>query len=419
MAVFALSGRVQAIQALALSWLFTMISPGIAPEPTAALVWRYAVIASAAISTLFRSGLARGSMKVSADVLATLLLGAFLVLHATLFSPAPGVSILKAVSWSVSVSALLAAWGGLADDRRTILETQVFGGLTAVLVASVPLLASSVGYLRNGHGFQGILNHPQVFGVTMALLGAWLIGGLLRVKHPSWRRLTLLAICLVLVVLSESRTAGMAVVAAIIVALPTSIASARMPVRHLMPGLASKRMLVVVLTGAIGIIAAGPLLTQRLRGYVQKRGDAASVIAAYDRSRGSLINEMLANIGKHPLEGIGFGIASDPTSMVVDRDPVLGMPIGASVEKGVMPLAVLEETGIFGLMLVVGWLLLMLRSATRASVTASLVLWTALFTNMGESTFFSPGGMGLLVLVFVSWASTMRPRRQGEGIARG
>ncbi len=409
LAVYAVMGRGRAIQALALSWLFTMLNPAIAPDPTAATTWRYVVIASAATSVLLRSGLAKGRMQASASVLATLLLGAFIVVHAILFSPIPSVSILKAVAWTVCVSALLAAWRGLSTQSRARLESQIVGGLIAVMALSLPLLPTSAGYLRNGRGFQGILTHPQTFGVTMALLGAWLVGGLLGNANPSWKRLTVLGTCLVLIVLSEARTAGFALIAGIGLAVPISFLSARMPIRRLMPGISNRRMRLTMLVGGAALALVAPLLTHELHDYVQKSGDSASFIDIYDQSRGALIAAMLRNIHAHPIRGIGFGIASDPISMAVDRDQLLGVPVGASIEKGVMPLAVLEELGIPGLLVVTGWLLLLARRAAYGGLTASLVIWTALFTNMGESTFFSPGGMGLLVLILVCWAGTMRP----------
>lgn len=48
----------------------------------------------------------------------------------------------------------------------------IFAAALSALL-SLPLLVHPLGYLRNGTGFQVILNHPQVFGPTMALLCAW------------------------------------------------------------------------------------------------------------------------------------------------------------------------------------------------------------------------------------------------------
>ena len=44
-----------------------------------------------------------------------------------------------------------------------------------VIASSLPLILSSAGYFTNGVGFQGILNHPQAFGVYLAPVTALLV----------------------------------------------------------------------------------------------------------------------------------------------------------------------------------------------------------------------------------------------------
>jgi len=210
LAAYALLGRAQAIQALALSWLFTMLNPGIAAEATQGSVGRYAVLLAASASVFLRSWQFHNSIKVRPATLATLLLGLFFVGHSWFFSPMVDVSVLKAVSWTLTMSTLIAAWAGLAVGEREALARYIFGGLIVVMLVSLPLLPLQVGYLRNGNGFQGVLNHPQAFGPTMALLGAWAAGHLFGVKRPPWLHVVLVGICLVLVILSETRTAGLA-----------------------------------------------------------------------------------------------------------------------------------------------------------------------------------------------------------------
>src|SRR5690606_26196878 len=106
-------------------------------------------------------------------------------------------------------------------------------------------------------------------------------------------------------------------------------------------------------------------------------------------------------------KGIGFGISSDPLDMKVQRDPVLGLPTGAVIEKGVLPLAVLEEVGIVGFFLVAGWLFMLLRrGAIRGGMPAVAVCITARLVNMGVSVLFSPGGLGLLVLLLIGWSES-------------
>jgi hypothetical protein len=157
------------------------------------------------------------------------------------------------------------------------------------------------------------------------------------------------------------------------------------------------------------LLVNGAMFSQKLDVYISKSGraDATSIAEAYEVSRGPKIEDMWVNIQDKPFLGIGFGIASKPEQMLVVRDPLLGLPISAAVEKGVLPVAVLEELGALGLQLVALWLWnLIRRAARRGGFTSLTVLFVALLINMGESVLFSPGGMGLLVLIMIGWASS-------------
>jgi len=156
------------------------------------------------------------------------------------------------------------------------------------------------------------------------------------------------------------------------------------------------------------LIIASPILSEQINQFITKSGrsDASGLGEAYYESRGVLIDLMLENVASAPFRGIGFGIASHPRIMDIRRDPVLGLPIGASVEKGVMPLAVLEEVGVFGLLFVLLWLGMLLRRSARSGIAPFTVVLTILYINLGESVFFSPGGMGMLCLILFGWAVT-------------
>lgn len=409
LAGFALAGRSQAVHALALVWLFGLLSPGLAPNASADSLGRYAVIAAAALSVVLRMGLSRRSTQVSWPVLATALVGLFLLLHSFLFSPMVDVSALKAVSWSTVLLTLLSAWGGMEEDVKAKTENQLFFGLVAVMLASLPLVFMPLGYLRNGSGFQGVLSHPQAFGLSMALLGTWGASRMLGESRPQWRLVMLVAICVVLVVLSETRTAGLAMLVGVSTAMFTIPLLANRSIKAALPGVLSTRVHLVLFLGAGAMLVAGPLIADRISDYLVKRSESDTLVEAYGESRGHLIHDMWLNVQARPLTGTGFGIASTPQDMVVVRDPIMNLPVSASIEKGVMPLAVLEEIGLFGFAFVVAWLWLMIRRAAKRGVAALSVTLTILLLNMGESTLFSAGGVGLVTLILLGWAVSARP----------
>ena len=171
-----------------------------------------------------------------------------------------------------------------------------------------------------------------------------------------------------------------------------------------------KRIFQLFLIIFIGGLITGPFLIDRLGGFISKRGEVSSLGDAYDNSRGFLIGQMWENIEREPWKGVGFGIASDSGAMDIKRDSVLNIPIGASIEKGVMPLAILEEVGVIGFILVMSWLLFCVRRSVFGGLAPLAVSMTALFLNMGESTFFSPGGFGMLPMIIMGWAFTFRKK---------
>lgn len=406
---YALLGRTQAIQALALSWLFTMLSVGIAPVPVAGSIGRYAVIAAAALSVLLRIKPGRTSLRMSPLVLSTLLLGIFLIFHSFYFSAVVDVSLLKALSWTVVVATLFAAWAGLNDEARSVLEHELFGGLIVLMLVSLPFVFTGIGYLTNGTGFQGVLNQPQVFGQTVALLGGWLAGRLLGTSQPGWREAGLLALCLVLILMSEARTAGFALVLGVMAASLTSSHLSGVPVRRLLPGLSSPRLHGLALLAVAALVLGAPVVSDRLETYFAKRSGTGDLLEAADASRGELVDAMLENIEREPLTGIGFGIASNPSMMKVERDPLLGLPTGAAIEKGVLAVAVVEEIGVLGTLLVLVWISMLVRRGAKSGVFTLTVLAIVLLMNFGEATLFSPGGMGLLPLILLTWAATGKP----------
>jgi hypothetical protein len=416
LAAYALLGRAYAIRALALSWLFTMINPGIAPEASADTVGRYAVLAAAAGSVLISRIAATRKPRVNRLARATIALGIFIVGHSLLFSPMVAVSVLKALSWTVAMATSAAAWSGMPDSQREDVSRQLFWGLVVLLVASLPLAALPVGYLRNGTGFQGWLNQPQAFGEAIAHLGGWAAGRLFGEARPPWWLVGLVAACLALIFMSEARTGGLALVFGVGLAVLTAPRFAGRPFGEMLPGLKSKRVWLVLIAALFSGLALAPIIEGRVHYFMTKSGrvDVDSLVGAYDDSRGGKIDAMVGNIVDHPLTGIGFGIASDPAVMVVKRDPVLGLPIGASVEKGVAPLAVWEELGLLGAIAVGLWLLRLLRGGARCGLAPFAVCLTALMINMGDATLFSAGGFGLLPLILFGWAyaSGMQARRR-------
>ena len=406
LAFYALRGPKEVIQSFFLSWLFTMINTSIAPTSAFASIGRYIVMLAALLSIFHHRGFNSRKSGLAKLSLLSWFLVIFIVFHSLVVSPLVDVSILKALSWLFVTITLFAAWGGLDMNMRLEMEDKVFGGLIAIMIVSLPLLlVPSKGYAINSNGFQGILNHPQAFGTTMALLEAWLVGRLFVTTKQSFQEFALLCACLVLVVLSGARTAGLAIVIGVIV---SSFIDGGRRFGQMLHSLKTGRKGVVLFFSVSLLLFAFPFYSGTIGSYLQKGSDSTSAIDLANSSRGDLVSTMTDNIEQNPFLGIGFGIASLPSMRFVNRDPLLGLPVSASVEKGVMPLAILEELGLIGFLLVLGWFLVLIGQAAKNGFAKLIVIITVIAINFGESMFFSAGGMGLLMIILVTWAATSK-----------
>jgi len=347
----------------------------------------------------------------------TAFLGAAILVHSLLFSPLPDVSLLKALSWTATTITLLAAWGGMTTCDRVECERFVFFGLTAVAIGSVLLIGGGLPGPRNPTGFQGVLNHPQAFGMTMGVLGVWAGARFLSQARPNLGLVGVAALCIVLIVQSQSRTAGLAIVFGLVGGVASVRILSGRNVHLLYPGLRSARTWAVAFLLVVAALMANHRIYDIMSAFMSKygRGESSSVAEAYEESRGALIEQMLTNISQHTLSGIGFGIASDPASLEVERDPFLGLPVSAPVEKGVVPIMVVEELGVPLAMAVGVWILSLLRRAALGGLAPLAVTLTVLALNFGEAILFSPGGQGLLALILLAWAATQSWRAGGKG----
>jgi hypothetical protein len=267
-----------------------------------------------------------------------------------------------------------------------------------ILIASVPFYGLGAGYARNGVSFQGILTHPQTFGPVVATITALLTG--LYFFRERTSKLILLCVGLgwLGVYFSLSRTSLFAVVlagVAVVVfgfflrAESWSVDLTRALSRPVFLG----GMLLILGTSAVQWRA----VQSKLDAFVSKTGTSASLVQALEQSRGALMSRSMENFWEKPLVGIGFGAPSnrDQFSVVVERGPY-GIPLSASVEKGFMPTAVLEETGVVGALLTLFLLVVLITPVIQhPDPTLAWVMGTCLLVNLGEMVFFSVGGMGL------------------------
>ncbi|WP_155996778.1 hypothetical protein [Thioalkalivibrio sp. ALMg11] len=417
LAGYAFLGLPQVIQALVFSWMFTMINPGITlGDPAFGGVGRSIVVLSAFVSVMIHTRFWESAYKISRMSLILFILALFLGFHSAFFSSIPDVSFLKATLWVTAAAASFSAWMNMSILEREQTARWVFAVLVTLLVVSVALMFHPVGYFRHQHVFQGAMTHSQTLGPVMAILGVWAASRIIgQGEARAW--LVLVALSAIgMVFLSGARTAGVAMVLGLLAAAAVGLVFSRLTARRFFFGLTDARVLIGLMSLLVGGILFIPIVSsvwqEFLNQYASQQG---GVINQYMASRGFLMDTMIENIRQGPLSGIGFGIASNPEQMGVDRLGFLGIPVNAPVEKGLAPLAVLEELGIVGAVLVGIWVLMLIIGSSHGGLAPLAVVLCFLLINLGEAFMFAAGGNGLLMLVLFGWAyAAGRIRRRGD-----
>jgi hypothetical protein len=406
---YALLGKQQALQALVLLFLFTTLNDAIAPSVEFMSLLRYVVIFSAFFSIFLRANF----LKYNLTVLYTLCFAVFIIIHSMFFSSVIEVSVLKIISWTIVMITLLKAWGELNELEYKRMKQWVARFILFILLSSLFfLLIPEVGYKINNDGFQGVLNHPQAFGLLAALAAAIYFGYLFEKRNKSlWSLISILLLILWLIFLSKTRTAALSVFFSLFIALLFFFFLNLFKKKFYLRIFQYKSLFFIILLFLIFYLLLITDSTNFINNFIIKNNkeefDRFSQI--FFQSRNFLIEPMIENINKNFITGIGFGIASDPLSMNIQPDPFLNLPISAAVEKGTLYIAILEELGIFGFILFVMWAFILFYKHAIYSLGSMIILITILLINIGEAVLFSVGGMGLLILILLTSIIT-RPK---------
>lgn len=318
-------------------------------------------------------------------------------------------------------------WGALCLLATSALPTDIAPRITEwtlsliLLVAGLSVLmwlsggASGVFQTQWGQlvsGFRGALSHPQTMGVVASLFAVYLTAlYIFTLLHRKRLLLAGIAVLLFLTYLSGARTGligyflatgTLLMASSIRIGRATeSRTIARYKLRLMQAGL------IAVMAGALFELATGRI-SDRMNEFLDKdqRG-VSSLTDAFKGSRSAQIEEAWRTFKANPLTGIGFGTDNTPKWR---REATL---FSASAEKGFLPTAILEETGLIGttffalFLLVLGYRLL----AERQLVGLAMLLALLVF-NMAEMMFFALGGLGLMGWTMIAIGLTIR--RQSE-----
>lgn len=308
----------------------------------------------------------------------------FLVLHSIIFSYNMANSLVELVSFmALFFFTFQNTYFENIQQRSRILNSIEAMYIAIIALSIISFAIPSIAYARNGVGFQGVGNHPNAFGVVIAPYCGWMIIRLFQ-KFNS-RDLALAFTSFIFLFLTQSRTSILSLLLGIIVIM---IINKKLRI------LISRKTLILIMISSSLIIFNLNTLSDSIFNFLDK-GNTGSVEESILSSRGSLIDKQTYNINNNPLFGIGFKTPSD--FIIAENVFTIGKPY----EKGNMILAVTEELGTIGFIILFITITSLLKLGSNRRTILLILPAVAIFTTMGEATLFSIGGIGVIIWAFI------------------
>jgi hypothetical protein len=246
--------------------------------------------------------------------------------------------------------------------------------------------------------FCGVLSHSHAFGPFSSCILGWVLADMIFVeKRIRLPHLALVLVGVPLIYYSRSRTALLIFAMAVFMICIVYIRYIYIP-PHL-KGRIKNGIVAMFFLGAIAAVAM-EINSQAITKWVRKTndiaGDTRDLTEAITSSRQGLVDYCMYEFKRNPAFGSGFQVSVDTQIMMQTKGK--GLILSAPIEKGLLPIMVLGETGIVGITCFIIFLMSFYSGAMRKKLYITMAMFTILLsTNIGEATFFSPGGMGGLL----------------------
>ena len=211
-----LRGPDEAVEGLLLTVLLTFSNRALFSAGDIASIARWIII----ILSFFRvsySWLIQETDKNSPWIKFLFIFGIYVILNSIFFSRWPIASFIKINTFLVVI---LTVYLGIKLGQKDWIKNIIWFGFFITLL-SIPLLIMPEGYLRNGTQFQGILSHPQSYGVIIVIpfslaFGYWIIDNNFKTK---WYQFAALGMMAITILLSGSRTGYFAFFLALLIGI--------------------------------------------------------------------------------------------------------------------------------------------------------------------------------------------------------
>ncbi|MCP5534612.1 MAG: O-antigen ligase family protein [Akkermansiaceae bacterium] len=323
------------------------------------------------------------------------------------------ISLLKIISFLLFTTVLLILADILKNRKGevtlwffSIIATSVFLGIVS-MGTGVSMNMDRLAKTKSAESFfNGPFDHSQTLGTTAALMIVYLLGLTLFTRHAiRWLSIPLILVLGYFMYLATSRTSLLALGIGILVMLLMVMryrpsGGIKLKLNFSKSQIITTSVVICCLVFVMDFTSGGGVSATAMEFLVKYdpnvSGKHDTITKELFKSREGQIEMMMLNIRKQPIVGLGFGTST--SEEFISEATLLSAP----TEKGFLFLAIVEETGIIGTIFFAVFLISIVRFYhARKNLIALGMFATFLGVNMGEMLFFSFGGQGGFLWVFI------------------
>lgn len=311
------------------------------------------------------------------------------------------IALLKLINYTIVTAVIFSEIEIQRARRRDVSEWFVTLITVVVLLglASFPLgIASNAkAWITDGATsyFNGAFYHSNTMGPFSALMALYLSCVYLFGPYRNrWICGLLIAVLIVFMRLSQSRTSFAALLTGLTFMVLLTIVLSRRRWTVLRMNTARTKLVAGLVAAGIGIviadIATGGRLSSEATAFINKSGKTSQIdVTDVLYSRLGRIELSWANFCQSPWIGIGFEVSTEPW---FQQNATL---FNAPVEKGFLPTAILEQSGVIGAAFFVLTIVSLLAYLVKTVNVPGIVMFVAfLAVNFGEVMYFGVAGHG-------------------------